>query len=188
VRVGDCLPDKVSDGLVGEVTLEVIPGRDQAARAFELQLHESAQCTEDVVTDGVFPTHEEPLGMTDLLERTMERTRCPSADDERGRRIPEPPSCTFFSWVVLRVVSHGVVFIDRSKHRHKTELTQMNDLSALGQGQRLKGDVLMGPFADDAVLLQANQKAQFLFPEELQVFHPGVPTARRSPRRAATPS
>jgi hypothetical protein len=23
------------------------------------------------VTDGVFPTHEEPLGMTDLLERTM---------------------------------------------------------------------------------------------------------------------
>ena len=31
VRVLDRLPDKVRDGLISEVTLELIPGSDQAA-------------------------------------------------------------------------------------------------------------------------------------------------------------
>jgi hypothetical protein len=34
-------------------------------------LQESPQRTEDVVADGVLPTHEEPLGMAELLEGTM---------------------------------------------------------------------------------------------------------------------
>ena len=38
VRVRDRSPDKVSDGLIRQVTLEVIPGRDQAAGAFDLQV------------------------------------------------------------------------------------------------------------------------------------------------------
>ena len=61
-------------------------------------------------------------------------------------------------------MSHGVVLIDRSKHTHKAELTQMKDLATFGQLQRLNGHILMRAFADDAVLLQANQKAQPLFP------------------------
>jgi hypothetical protein len=64
----------------------------------------------------------------------------------------------------------------------------MKDLAAFGQRQRLKRDILMGPFADDAVLLQANQKAQFLFPEELEVLHPGVPAIRAHHGRAQPPA
>src|SRR5438067_2211865 len=60
-------------------------------------------------------------------------------------------------------------------------------LAAWGQRQRLKRDILMGPFADDAVFLQGDQKAQSLFPEELEVLHPGVPAARRSPPPGLSP-
>ena len=132
MRVHNRLPDEVSDGLIGEVAFDFIPGSDQTAGAFELQVHEGAQRTEDVVADGVLPTHEEPLGMAELLEGTMERTRYPSAGDARGEKSPGPPSCAFFLWVVLGVVPHGVVFIDRSKHRHKAELTQVKDLATFG--------------------------------------------------------
>ena len=90
----------------------------------------------------------------------IDSTRCSNANDAHGEKSPWPPSCAFFSWIVLRIVSHGVVLIDRSKHRDKAELTQMKDLTAFGQGQRLQRDILMGPFADDAVLLQANEKAR----------------------------
>jgi hypothetical protein len=160
VRVRDRLPDKVSDGLIGEVTLEVIPGSDQAAGAFELQLQESPQRAEDVVADGLLPTHEGALGMAELLEGTMVALDAPVLTMHVAKKALGYLHALFFSWVVLRVVSHGEVFIDRSKHRHKAELTQMKDLAALGQGQRLQRDILMGAFADDAVLFQANQKAQ----------------------------
>ena len=132
VRVRDRLSDEVSDGLIGEVAFDFIPGSDQTAGAFELQVHEGAQRTEDVVADGVLPTHEEPLSMTELLEGTMERTRYPSAGDARVERSPGPLPFAFFSWVVLCVVPHGVVLIDRSKHRHKAELTEVKDLATFG--------------------------------------------------------
>ena len=81
---------------------------------------------------------------------------------------------SLFLWVVLCVVPHGVVLIDRSKHRYKAELTQMKDLTAFGQRQRLKGDLLIRPLADDAVLLQANQKAQPFFLRNFRLTpHPG---------------
>ena len=94
--VHDRLSDEVSDGLIGEMAFDFIPGSDQTAGAFELQVHEGAQRTEDVVADGVLPTHEEPLGMAELLEGTMERTRCPSAGDARGEKSPGPLPFAFF--------------------------------------------------------------------------------------------
>jgi hypothetical protein len=117
------LVDEGSDRLVNEVAFEFIPTGNQATAASLLQLEEGAQDAEDVIANGPLPAHEELLGMAELLEGPMERTRCPSADDARGERSPGPLSFAFFSWVVLRVVPHGVVFIDRSKHRHKAELT-----------------------------------------------------------------
>src|SRR5690348_9587207 len=42
--------------------------------------------------------------------------------------------------------------------------------------------------ANDAVLLQANEKAQFLFPVVLEVLHPGAPTVSADHRRAQPPA
>ena len=67
MRAHDRLPDKVSDGLIREVAFEFIPGSDQTACALELQVHERPQRTEDVVANGVLPTHEEPLGMAGVI-------------------------------------------------------------------------------------------------------------------------
>jgi hypothetical protein len=71
VRVRDRLPDKVRDGLIRQVAFEFIPGSDQSAGAFGLQVQESPQRTEEVVADGLLPTHAKPLGLAELLEGTM---------------------------------------------------------------------------------------------------------------------
>ena len=71
IRVSDRLPDKARDGLIRQVAFEFIPGSDQAAGAFDLQVQESPQRAEDVIADGLLPTHQEPLGMAELLEGTM---------------------------------------------------------------------------------------------------------------------
>jgi hypothetical protein len=111
--VSDRLPDKVRDGLIRQVAFEFIPGSDQAAGAFELQVQESPQRTEDVVTDGVLPTHEEPLGMADLLEGTMVALDAPMLTMNVAEEALGQLHALFFSWVVLGVMFHGVVLIDR---------------------------------------------------------------------------
>ena len=60
------LLDKVGYGGIGEVAFETIPAFDLAAPALEFEFHERPQATEEVVADGLFATHEEPLGVTEL--------------------------------------------------------------------------------------------------------------------------
>lgn len=71
VRVSDRLRDKARDGLIRQVAFEFIPGSDQAAGAFDLQVQERPQCAANLIADGLLPTHQEALGMAELLEGTM---------------------------------------------------------------------------------------------------------------------
>ena len=65
------LMDEVCHDGVGEMTFEAVPAFDLAAPALEFQLDERTQATEEMVVDGSLPTHEEPLGVADLFNRTM---------------------------------------------------------------------------------------------------------------------
>jgi hypothetical protein len=113
-----------------------------------------------MISDRPLPAHEEFLGVADLLEGPMVALDRTSAAGGRARSDRGRLSSAFFSWVVLGVVSRLVVSIERSKHRHKPKLAQVHHLAAVGQLQSFHRQVLLLPFADDAVLLQADQKTQ----------------------------
>ena len=51
-----------------------------------------------------------------------------------------------------------MVFIERSKHRHKAKLAQVYHLATRGYLQPFDGRVLMLALADDAVLLETGAK------------------------------
>src|SRR3954452_23057789 len=100
------------------MTFERVPAFDLSAPALDFQLHERTQGAEKMVADGGFPAHEELLGMADLLDGTMVTLDAPMLAMHVTASNPRQLSCAFFSRVVLGVVSHGVVLINRPKHAH----------------------------------------------------------------------
>jgi hypothetical protein len=62
---------EVGHGNIGKVAFEAVPAFDLSAPALEFQIHECTQATEEMVADGLLPTHEESFGVTDLLARTV---------------------------------------------------------------------------------------------------------------------
>ena len=71
MRMFSHLVDEGGQGLVGEVAFELVPATDLAAGATFFKVQEGAQGTEDVVSDGALPTHEEAADMADFLERMV---------------------------------------------------------------------------------------------------------------------
>ena len=56
------------DCLVSKMAFEAVPALDFATPALKFEFHEGPQATEEVVVDGLFAAHKEPLGMADLFE------------------------------------------------------------------------------------------------------------------------
>ena len=65
------LLDEVCHGRIGKVAFEAVPAFDFSALALEFEFHERTQATEEMVAGGLLATHEEPLGVADLLEGAM---------------------------------------------------------------------------------------------------------------------